>query len=54
MIEQCHGLTGTDIDARSKEFLLATKDRFDRVGSTAWMSELQIKWLTDVWNRHFA
>jgi hypothetical protein len=54
MIEQCSGLTSKDVDIRSHEFITSLHSRYVATGGASWMTEPQIKWLADIWSKHFS
>ena len=55
-IRQCAGLCGTsDVNVATANFLASMEAKLDAAhGRTEWMTDAQIKWLEDVYERHFA
>lgn len=55
-IAQLEGLIDTkDVDVKTNGFLLKVcRGVKDRKGDTRWLTEKQVEWLDDIYNRHFA
>ena len=54
MIRQLNGLAGTvSLSVRDTEFVESVVQRTKAGTYTAQLSEAQVKWITDLYNRHF-